>query len=98
MNTLINEREACRYFSSLGDLFTSSRGLDHIFQDLNRGDETLRSTVLTCVANLMSNDDLICIKFLKLKLVSNVVKNFQGEEVHNIIKAFKNCKHRKVLL
>jgi hypothetical protein len=26
------------------------------------------------------------------------VKHFEGEQVNNIIIAFKNCKHRKVLL
>ena len=102
MNTLIADRQAARHFKSLADSFTNSRGLDHIFEDLNRGDDTLRNTVLHCVGNFMKSDDLVCIKFLKLKLLSNVIKHFidtsSKENIHHIIEAFKQCKHREILL
>lgn len=102
VDTVLNEKHGAIHFKSLADNFTESRGLDHIFRDLNRGDEKLRNTVLKCVAGLMNSDDLVCIKFMKLKLVSNIIRHFidtsSKEHIDAILVAFQQCKHREVLL
>lgn len=73
-------------------------------KDLNAGDDSLREEVLKNIGALMSSDDLVCIKFMKLKVVSNIIRHLliPGEidkkHVNNILQSFYDCKHRETLL
>lgn len=50
----------------------------------------------------MSNDALLCVKFMKLKLLSNLLKHHADGSadplICGIIKAFNECPHKGALL
>ena len=52
----------------------------------------------------MSSDDLVCIKFMKLKIVSNIIRHLlipgkiDRKYVNVILQSFYECKHRQTLL
>ena len=101
---MILNKQAGSFFQSFADSFTSAQGLDQILKDLNSGDNSLRDEVLKCIGALMSTDDLVCIKFMKLKVVSNIIRHLllPGEidqkYVNIILQSFLDCKHRATLL
>ena len=68
--------KAGMHFSSLSDVFTCSMGLDLLLSDLNYGNIDLRNQVLHTISVLMKNDDLIGVKLVKLKLISNILTYF----------------------
>jgi len=89
---------------------TDSSGLDQLLRDINSDDGDVRKLSMKLVASLMANDDLICVKFCKIKLVSNLLKKYavrdedgmagseeDNESVNSILKALLNCKHREAL-
>jgi hypothetical protein len=72
---MINEK-AGQHFNSVCDVFTCSMGLDLLLSDLNYGNIDLRNQILHTIGVLMKNDQLVGVKILKLKLVSNILTYF----------------------
>ena len=97
---LRNITEKTKPFFHLADSFTNSQGIDLLLSDLNQGEEGLEKQVLQTMASLMSQDDLVCVKLMKLKVVSNILLKFghHQEQIIGILDAVSKCKHRKTLL
>ena len=89
---------------------TDSSGLDQLLRDINSDDGDVRKLSMKLVASLMATDDLICVKFCKIKLMSNLLNKYAVrdedgmagseediESVNSILKALLNCKHREAL-
>lgn len=66
--------KAGKHFDNLSDCFTQSRGLDLILTNLQN--EELRLQVLNNILVLIENDELVCVKVLKLKVISNIIRHF----------------------
>lgn len=93
-------------FQSMSDTFTSPVGLDVFLTDLQN--EELRPLVLQTFCHLMAHNDEVCVKVLKLKLVSNVLAHFVvnadpesvdiTDEALALLEAAAKCKHWETLL
>tara|TARA_B110000285_G_C14724349_1_gene423592 strand:+ start:328 stop:576 length:249 start_codon:yes stop_codon:yes gene_type:complete len=69
-------QKAGLHFGSLSDVFTCSMGLDLLLSDLNYGNVDLRNQALHTIAVLLEHDDLVGVKIVKLKLISNILTHF----------------------
>ena len=105
VNSMLTQK-AGTVFKSMSDTFTSSVGLDIFLTDLQ--DQELRPTVLRTFSHLMAHNDEVCVKILKLKLVSNVLTHFVVDaspesvdvrtEVKDLLLTVSKCKHWGTLL
>mmetsp|Transcript_9028 Transcript_9028/g.15274 ORF Transcript_9028/g.15274 Transcript_9028/m.15274 type:complete len:107 (-) Transcript_9028:294-614(-) len=76
IHRLFQQRGIGRHFKEFPDSLSQSQGIHQMLQDMNGEDEGLRDCVISLIACMMEQDDDTCVKFMKLKLVSNVVKRF----------------------
>jgi hypothetical protein len=80
-------------------------GVGQMMQDLvQEQSDILSLEALKSLLCLMKTDDYVCIKMVKLKLLSNLlshsVNEFDGanENILSILEAFRDNKHRSTLL